>query len=32
MFTSSLGKPLRTDVTLQRPVTLDEAIMFARAY
>jgi hypothetical protein len=31
-FTSGPGKPLRTDVTLQRLVSLDEAIMFARAY
>jgi hypothetical protein len=31
LFTSVLGKPLCTDVT-QRPVTLDEAIMFAQAY
>jgi hypothetical protein len=32
LFTSGLNKPLRTNVTLQRPVTLDEAIMFAQAY
>jgi hypothetical protein len=32
LFTASLGKPLRTDVSLQKPETLDEAIMYARAY
>jgi hypothetical protein len=32
LFTTSLGEPLRTDVALQRPSSLDEAIMFARAY
>jgi hypothetical protein len=32
LFTIGLGKPLRTDVALQRPKTLDEEIMLARAY
>lgn len=32
LFTVGLGKPLRTDVSLRRPVTLDDAIMYARAY
>jgi hypothetical protein len=27
-----IGKPLRTDVTLHQPPTLDDAIMLARAY
>jgi hypothetical protein len=31
-FTVGLSQPLRTDVTLQKPCTLDEAIMLARAY
>jgi hypothetical protein len=29
---AGLGQPLRTDVVLQKPSTLDEAIMLARAY
>jgi hypothetical protein len=32
MFMTSLDKPLCTVVKLQRPVSLDEAIMFVRAY
>jgi hypothetical protein len=32
LFTASLGKPLRTDVSLQKPEMLGEAIMYARAY
>jgi hypothetical protein len=32
LFTAGLGKPLRTDVSLQKLETLDEAIMYARAY
>jgi hypothetical protein len=32
LFTTSLGAALRTDVSLQKPATLDDAFMFARAY
>jgi hypothetical protein len=32
LFITGLGKPLRTDVALQRPTTLNDAVMFARAY
>jgi hypothetical protein len=32
LFTTGLSEPLRTDVALQRPSSLDEAVMFARAY
>jgi hypothetical protein len=32
MFMTGLDKPLCTIVKLQRPVSLDEAIMFVRAY
>jgi hypothetical protein len=32
LFTVGLGKPLRTDVSLQKPETLNEAIIYARAY
>jgi hypothetical protein len=32
LFMSGLGKPQRIDVTLQRPVSLDEGIMFAKVY
>jgi hypothetical protein len=32
LFIAGLDKPLRTDVTLQRPTTLDDAVMMARAY
>jgi hypothetical protein len=32
LFTAGLGKPLRTNVSLQKPETLNEAIMYARAY
>jgi hypothetical protein len=32
LFTTGVGEPLRTDVALQRPSSLDEAIMLARTY
>ncbi|KAG8091773.1 hypothetical protein GUJ93_ZPchr0012g19365 [Zizania palustris] len=32
LFIASLGKPLRTDVMLQRPTSLDDAVMFAQAF
>jgi hypothetical protein len=32
LFTTSLGEPLHTDVALQRPPTLDNTVMFMRAY
>jgi hypothetical protein len=32
LFITMLGDPLRTDVTLQQPSSLDDAIIFARAY
>jgi hypothetical protein len=32
LFTTGLGEPLHTDVALQRPASLDEVVMFARAY
>jgi hypothetical protein len=32
LFLAGLGDPLQTDVTLQHPVMLDDAIMLARAY
>jgi hypothetical protein len=32
LFTVGLGKPLRTDVSMQKPETLNKAIMHARAY
>jgi hypothetical protein len=32
LFTSGLGDPLRLDVTLQQPASMDDAIIFARAY
>jgi hypothetical protein len=32
IFVAGLGHPLRTDFALQRPLTLDEAVMYARAY
>jgi hypothetical protein len=32
LFTISLGDPLRTDAALQWPVTLDEVVLFMRAY
>jgi hypothetical protein len=32
IFVVGLGEPLRTDVALQRPSTLDVAVMYARAY
>jgi hypothetical protein len=32
LFITDLGDPLRTDATLQQPSTLDDAVIFARAY
>jgi hypothetical protein len=32
LFTAGLGHHLRTNVALQKPVTLDEVVMYARAY
>jgi hypothetical protein len=32
LFHTGLGKPLRTDVTLQRPGMLDNIVMLTRAY
>jgi hypothetical protein len=32
LFIAGLGKPLRTDVALQRPLTLCDTVMLARAY
>jgi hypothetical protein len=32
LFHTGLGKPLRTDVALQRPGMLDNAVMLTRAY
>jgi hypothetical protein len=32
LFITGLGDPLRTDVALQQPSTLDDAVIFARAY
>jgi hypothetical protein len=32
LFTAGLGKPLCTDVSMQKPEMLNEAIMYARAY
>jgi hypothetical protein len=32
LFLAGLGQLLRMDVALQKPSTLDEAIMLARAY
>jgi hypothetical protein len=32
LFTAGLDHQLRTDITLQNPTSLDEAIMYARAY
>jgi hypothetical protein len=32
IYTAGLGNPLKTDVALRRPATLDDAIMLARAY
>jgi hypothetical protein len=32
LFTVGLGQQLRTDVALQKPATLDEAVMYARGY
>jgi hypothetical protein len=32
LFMAGLDQPLRTDVALQKPATMDEAIMYAHAY
>jgi hypothetical protein len=32
LFTTGLGRQLRTDVALRKPATLYEAVMYARAY
>jgi hypothetical protein len=32
LFTMGLGDQLRTDVMLQKPASLNEAVMYARAY
>jgi hypothetical protein len=32
LFITSLGDPLRIDIALQQPLSLDDAIIFARAY
>jgi hypothetical protein len=32
LFTTSLGDPLRLDVALQQPASMDDAVIFARAY
>jgi hypothetical protein len=32
LFTTDLGEPLRTDVTLRQQTSLDVAVMFMRAY
>jgi hypothetical protein len=32
LFITGLGDPLWTDVALQQPTTLDDAIIFTRAY
>lgn len=32
LFTVGLGDPLRTDVSLKRPTTMDDVVMYARAY
>jgi hypothetical protein len=32
MYTAGLGNPFKTDVALRRPQSLDDAIMYARAY
>jgi hypothetical protein len=32
LFITGLGDPLRTDVALQQPASLDDAVIFARAY
>jgi len=32
MYTAGLVNPLKTDVALRRPTSLDDAIVFARAY
>jgi hypothetical protein len=32
IFTAGLGNPLRTDVELEHPTTLDDAMVLARIY
>jgi hypothetical protein len=32
LFTTGLGDPLRLDVALQQPVSMDDAVIFAQAY
>jgi hypothetical protein len=32
LFITDLGDPLRTGVALQQPASLDDAVIFARAY
>jgi hypothetical protein len=32
LFITSPGDPLRIDIALQQPLSLDDAIIFARAY
>jgi hypothetical protein len=32
LFITGLGDPLRTDVALQQPASLDDVVIFARAY
>jgi hypothetical protein len=32
LYVTGLGNPLRTDVALQQPATLDDVVIFARAY
>jgi hypothetical protein len=32
LFTTGLGDPLRLDVALQQPTSMDDAVIFARAY
>jgi hypothetical protein len=32
LYITDLGDPLRTDIQLQQPTKLDDAVIFARAY
>jgi hypothetical protein len=32
LFTTGMGDPLRLDIALQQPVSMDDAVIFARAY
>jgi hypothetical protein len=32
LFTAGMGDPLRLDVALQQPASMDDAVIFARAY